>query len=216
MNKRSKFYQEYFTKQKRFTKKYFTSSHRPVASYKRPNTNYLTGGKFSAKFELLMREKNIKMHYAETRKNSSIICSDFLEYGCLTYKFNDVYLYIDVDCNSTRMFEISIHPNHNRYININLVDKVLIGISSTDGGGFEFIASKYDEDFVLYPVLDDVKDILNSLKGSQYKLSEEQLFQYSLIHDDIEIYLECARILEYLYNELTTTGKVTAFTLYNM
>lgn len=216
MNKRTKFYQDYFTKQKKFTKKYFPATQFRSSSYKPPTTKYLAGGRMSEKFKTLMRKKNIKMHYVETRNNTSIRCSDFLEYACLSYKFKDVFLYMDIDCNSSRMFEVSIHPKHDRYTNIDLTDKVLISLTSTDSGGFEFITSKYDEDYVQIPIHEEVKDILNSLIGSSYKLSDEQIFQYSLIHDDIEIYLECARFLEYLYKQLITTGKVTAFALYNM
>lgn len=206
------FYGNYFIKQRKFIKKYFSTEKSSPIIFKRPKYNfYLAGTKQSKKFITFLNKNKIKASYVETRKNSSIIPGDFIEYGCFNIKHNDNTYFMDIDCNVSNLFNIVINPSkqYNVY-----GDSIIKLIKNKDW--FDFEINALDENYDEVPVNPEIRDILNSLKGSSYNIPSDLMFQYSLIHKDIEDYIVCAKILNYLYDEFKKSSKITAFTLYNI
>lgn len=206
------FYKNYFVKQRKFIKKYFSGEKSSPIIFKRPSYNtYLAGAKQSKKFITLLNKNKIKASYVETRRNSSITPGDFIEYGCFNIKYNDNTYFMDIDCNTSNLFNIVVNPlkQYNVY-----GDSIIKLIKNKDG--FDFEINVLDDNFDEVPVNPEICDILNSLKGSTYNISSDLMFQYSLIHKDIEKYIECSKILNYLYDEFKKSSKITAYTLYNI
>ncbi|EJR1979148.1 hypothetical protein N0S44_000303 [Escherichia coli] len=206
------FYGNYFIKQRKFIKKYFSTEKSSPIIFKRPKYNfYLAGAKQSKKFITFLNKNKIKASYVETRKNSSIIPGDFIEYGCFNIKYNDSTYCMDIDCNTSNLFNIVINPSkqYNVY-----GDSIIKLIKNKDW--FDFEINVLDENYDEVPVNPEICDILNSLKGSSYNIPSDLMFQYSLIHKDIEHYIVCAKILNYLYDEFKMSSKITAYTLYNI
>lgn len=206
------FYSNYFVKQRKFIKKYFSTEKSGPIIFKRSKYHtYLAGVKQSKKFIALLNKNKVKASYVETRKNSSIIPGDFIEYGCFNIKHNDNTYFIDIDCNVSNLFNIVINPSkqYNVY-----GDSIIKLIKNKDW--FDFEINALDENYDEVPVNPEIRDILNSLKGSSYNIPSDLMFQYSLIHKDIEDYIVCAKILNYLYDEFKKSSKITAFTLYNI
>lgn len=206
------FYGNYFIKQRKFIKKYFSTEKSSPIIFKRPKYNfYLAGAKQSKKFITFLNKNKIKASYVETRKNSSIIPGDFIEYGCFNINHNDNTYFMDIDCNVSNLFNIVINPSkqYNVY-----GDSIIKLIKNKDW--FDFEINALDENYDEVPVNPEICDILNSLKGSSYNIPSDLMFQYSLIHKDIEHYIVCAKILNYLYDEFKMSSKITAYTLYNI
>lgn len=206
------FYSNYFVKQRKFIKKYFSTEKSGPIIFKRSKYyTYLAGVKQSKKFIALLNKNKVKASYVETRKNSPITPSDFIEYGCFYIENNGNTYFMDIDCNTSNLFNIVIKPSkqYNVYGDANI--KL---IKNKDW--FDFEINVLDENFDEVPSKPEICDILNSLKGSSYNIPSDLMFQYSLIHKDIEDYIVCAKILNYLYDEFKKSSKITAFTLYNI